>query len=75
MLLKIIVGELLLPIPTTAKKKKKKKGEPVTRSIKLNDVKIKTKPNCYFCNSTVLSIKVNLVCYVITNKYLLLINI
>ena len=27
MLLKIIVGELLLPIPTTAKKKKKKKKE------------------------------------------------
>ena len=74
MLLKIIVGELLLPIPTTAKKKKKK-GEPVTRSIKLNDVKIKTKPNCCFCNSTVLSIEVNLVCYVITNKYFLLINI
>ena len=74
MLLKIIVGELLLPIPTTAKKKNKN-GEPVTRSIKLNDVKIKTKPNCCFCNSTVLSIEVNLVCYVITNKYFLLINI
>lgn len=68
MLLKIIVAERI-SFPTTIEK-----TELVTMSIKSNDLKNKTKPRC-FCNSSVLRMKVNLVCYVITNNYFLLINI